>query len=73
MTSSTLKRTVHFVSALAITTAIALPAYAQEATEEEQTGAIRDIIVTAQKRDENIQDVPIAVTAIDEQRLANPL
>ena len=45
--------------------AIAAPAYAQEAPD---TG--RDVvIITAQKRAENIQEVPIAVTAIGGQAL----
>jgi iron complex outermembrane recepter protein len=65
MTSATLKYSVRFVSAIALAAAITMPAYAQEAAEEEQTGAIRDIIVTAQKREENVQSVPIAITALD--------
>jgi iron complex outermembrane recepter protein len=44
--------------------AMASPAFGQEATEEDE-GAIRDIVVTAQRREENIQDVPVAVTALD--------
>lgn len=38
--------------------AAALPATAQE------TYAVEEVIVTAQKREENVQDVPIAVTAL---------
>ncbi len=38
------------------------PAFAQEA---EETGGLADIIVTAQKRSENLQDVPAAISAID--------
>jgi iron complex outermembrane receptor protein len=40
--------------------AIAFPAYAQDAAEE---GDEADIIVTATLRSENLQDVPLAVTA----------
>ncbi len=64
MTSSTVRQSIRFTSAIALATALAMPAYAQDAAVE-QTGAIRDIIVTAQKREENVQSVPIAVTALD--------
>ena len=53
-----------------IAMAFALPAQAQEA----QAGAsaiegIQDIVVTAQKRAQNLQDVPIAVSAVSAQTL----
>jgi outer membrane receptor protein involved in Fe transport len=51
--------------AAAVAMALALPpAWAQENT------ALGEIIVTAQRRSENIQDVPISVTAVDERHLA---
>jgi iron complex outermembrane recepter protein len=57
-------------SAFAMAFILAFPAYGQEAAaEEDQTGAIRDIVVTAQKREENIQSVPIAITALDARAL----
>ena len=37
------------------------PAFAQDA---EDTGGLQEIIVTAQKREQSLQDVPIAVTAL---------
>ena len=40
-----------------------IAAFAQDAPEEE-TGGLEEIVVTAQKREQNMQDVPIAVTAI---------
>ncbi len=46
-------------STTAIALALCAPAYAQ----------VNTIIVTAQKREENIQDVPIAITAFDEEQL----
>lgn len=52
------------VSALAIGLVAATPAIAQE----EATG-LQDIIVTAQKREQSLQDVPIAVTAIGGEAL----
>ena len=47
------------------------PAYAQDqaAQDEEDTGGIVDIVVTAQKRAENVQDVPIAVSAFTSEAL----
>ncbi|MEC3911866.1 TonB-dependent receptor [Sphingobium sp. CR2-8] len=42
----------------------ALPARAQDA-------AVSDIVVTAQKRAENVQDVPLAVTVVGAQQLEN--
>ena len=35
------------------------------------TGALEDIVVTAQKREQNLQDVPVAVTAITADTLIN--
>ena len=55
------KSTSRFATFLALATALASPAYAQEAPAEEESG-IRDIIVTAQRRSESIQSVPVAVT-----------
>ncbi|MEZ5530886.1 MAG: TonB-dependent receptor [Steroidobacteraceae bacterium] len=44
--------------------ALALPASAQEEAAA-QTGALEEIMVTAQRREQGIQTVPVAVTAID--------
>tara|TARA_B100001250_G_C19817252_1_gene799306 strand:- start:10364 stop:12760 length:2397 start_codon:yes stop_codon:yes gene_type:complete len=44
---------------------VAIPTLAQES--EGSSLAIEEIIVTAQKREESLQDVPIAITAITEQ------
>jgi iron complex outermembrane receptor protein len=35
------------------------------------SGALEDIVVTAQKREQNLQDVPVAVTAITADKLVN--
>lgn len=37
----------------------------------QQSGGLDEIVVTAQKRTENLQDTPIAVTAFNAQALAN--
>ncbi len=46
-------------------------AYAQTADEtaERSTGGLEDIVVTAQKRSESVQDVPITINAFDEKAL----
>ena len=55
----------HALIALLGTTMLATsPAYAQAAAEEEASAG-DDIIVTAQKREENLQDVPISVQPDD--------
>lgn len=46
-------------------------AMAQEVPQQaEQSGGIQEIVVTAQKKSENIQDVPISITAIGGDALA---
>jgi iron complex outermembrane receptor protein len=49
-------------TAIAATTTLAAPAFAQ-ASEDDARG-LQEIIVTAQKREQSLQDVPIAVTAV---------
>lgn len=53
-----LKSGLYLSSALVAVAAVA-PAMAQE-----EAGGLQDIVVTAQKREQNLQDVPIAVTAL---------
>ncbi len=56
------------ISALFASTslALAMPAMAQEAPADDETDVI---VVTAQKREQNLQDVPLAITAIGTERL----
>ena len=67
-------------SLLALTMVLgSAPAFAQDATPAEaapaadaapaSNGGIADIVVTAQKRAENVQQVPIAISAVDSQYL----
>lgn len=49
---------------------IAGTAGAQTAPPAQETNALEDIVVTAQKRSENLQDVPIAITALTATQLA---
>lgn len=56
------------VSFVALAALAASPALAQETPQSADDG-IGDIVVTAQKRAENIQDVPIAISAVGSQYL----
>ncbi len=56
---------------------VASPAFAQatppagDTAAEEGTGGLEEIIVTAQKREQNMQSVPVSVTALSAEALAN--
>ncbi len=54
-------------TAIAASAAFAVPAFAQEA--DDNVG-LEEIIVTAQKREQSLQDVPIAVSAVTGASLA---
>ena len=62
-----------FASGIALATALAAPAYAQDTQAEdiaaESTG--NEIIVSALRRDESLQDTPAAVTAFTAESIAN--
>lgn len=51
-------------SALAIIAATATAANAQDSAEDDTAAASNEIIVTAQKRSESVQDVPISIVAL---------
>lgn len=62
----------HLLAATALSTLalVANPAFAQEAAQDSaESSGIGDIVVTAQKRAENIQEVPIAISAVGSQFL----
>ncbi|HKX79084.1 MAG TPA: TonB-dependent receptor, partial [Novosphingobium sp.] len=50
-----------------LATVAATPAVAQEA--EDSGSTVADIIVTAQKREQSLQDVPISVTAVTQETI----
>jgi len=58
-----------FGSACVATLALAAPAHAQ--SDGAEPSEIQEIVVTAQKRAERLQDVPLAVTAVSGDALAN--
>lgn len=59
-------------SALVAMMAAWAPAMAQEAAQSEraETAGLEEIVVTAQKRSENVQNVPVAITAFSASTLA---
>ncbi len=72
------KRWLTTVSALALMTGLTMPANAMQDAEKDQAkkGGVDEIVVTAQRRSESIQDVPVAVTAfgaeaIDQMQIEN--
>lgn len=63
------KLPVALLGASMLTTA--LPAFAQEEAEEDTTARQERIVVTAQRREQNLQDVPLSVTAVTGDALAD--
>jgi iron complex outermembrane receptor protein len=58
-------------SALLVGTSFAAPAFAQDnSSTTGDKGGLGDIVVTAQRREENLQKVPIQVTAFDSVKIA---
>ena len=74
MENATTGRLFRTIPLILVMVAIAMPVWAQEVAEqpeEEQAKhvVIEEIVVTAQRREENIQDVPVALTAIQGEDL----
>jgi len=60
------------VSAVALPLVLmAAPVAAQEAAPVEETATLDEVVVTARRREERLQDVPVAVTALSAQALEN--
>jgi iron complex outermembrane receptor protein len=67
-TATTLRSRLHrgaALTALALAVSVAAPAFAQDTS----AVTLDDVIVTAQKRSENIQEVPVSVATIGGERL----
>lgn len=60
---------LHFAVLAALAGATALPAQAQTAAAAEPTATLETVKVTARKREESLQDVPVAVTALTAEQL----
>ena len=66
-----MKPTARLLASTAILFSLALASAAQaQSTSTEDSGGLGEIVVTAQKRAENLQDVPIAVTAVGADSLS---
>lgn len=65
-------RTLAALLTASAVTALPHVAWAQAAGQEvaDQDGGIADIVVTAQRREQNVQDVPIAITAVSGKQLS---
>lgn len=50
-----------------------VPAFAQDSGSAEAAGGLEDIVVTARRREESLQDVPVAVSVITQAQLQNNL
>lgn len=60
-----MKKTLQIASMMLLTST-AMPAWAQEASDN---SSIDEIVVTAQRREERLQSVPISITAFDQESL----
>jgi iron complex outermembrane recepter protein len=61
-----------FMLLAGVSTALfAVPVYAQDSAPAETGAGLEEIVVTAQKREQNLQDVPVSVTALSSEALAN--
>lgn len=66
-------KSIHATTASAValiaSAALAGPAFAQSAPQEDATATLDEVIVTAQRREQSLQDVPIAITAFNAETL----
>ncbi|MYE12709.1 MAG: TonB-dependent receptor [Gammaproteobacteria bacterium] len=57
------------VLAAALAAALAVPGVSTLAESEDRTGVIEEIVVTASKRESNLQDLPLSINAFGSERL----
>src|SRR5690606_37667766 len=57
------------VSSLALAVGLAVPAHAQDGGEAASGNRLSEIVVTAEFREANVQDTPIAITAVNSEML----
>lgn len=58
------RNAVRLLAGLSLAAMCQSQAFAQDIDEPQPTAGVRDIVVTAQKREQNLQDVPISVAAV---------
>src|SRR4051812_15503480 len=61
---------VHMFRISLVTTLLGLVPLVAAAQEESDSGALTEVVVTAQRRLQNLQEVPISVTAFTGEQLA---
>ena len=57
------------VAALMIAGGLATPALAQQTPDDDQAVTLDEVIVTAQRREQSLQEVPVAITAFGAETL----
>jgi iron complex outermembrane receptor protein len=62
-------KSVHPAVARAVALAIALPLVQQTAFAAEEEGGLQEVVVTAQFREQRLQDTPLAITAVNAEML----
>ncbi|MGC1468580.1 MAG: TonB-dependent receptor [Sphingorhabdus sp.] len=63
-------RKLHLISATALAVSMAMPAFAQDAPQADEDAGYKDeIVVTAQRQSQSLQEVPIAVSAFSAEML----
>ena len=62
-------KALSLVSSLALVSGLAAPAYAQDAEGDDGEDRTNTIVVTAEFREANLQDTPIAITAVNAEML----
>jgi iron complex outermembrane recepter protein len=61
-------RSAFLFGATALTSLTVTPVFAQDSSEiEQQRGGLGDIVVTARRREESLQDTPVSVTAVNSE------
>ena len=58
-----------FYYGVAFTTVLGHACFAQTVNEPDEAGVLQEVVFTSQRRVENLQDVPIAATALDADAL----
>ena len=63
------RQTPLFLAVTALGAGLAMPAHTQEGGSEAESLVLEEVIVTARRREEAIQDVPISMTVFNQRQL----